>query len=74
MKIDEEFRVENKAGKQLILQKISKGSSYLDFGMTSLSRTFEGYKVKHMDRTAVPDGNGSFKLEDTGEVFSRVKH
>lgn len=72
MKIDEEFRVGNKDGKQLILQRVSAGISYLDFGMTHLGREFEGYKVKHMDRTASPQPDGTFKLVDTGEVFSRV--
>ena len=33
MKIDEEFRVQNKDGKQFIVQKVSKGVSYLDFGI-----------------------------------------
>lgn len=74
MKIDEEFRVQNKDGKQFIVQKVSKGVSYLDFGMTHLPRDFEGYKLKYMDRIATPQGDGSFKLTDTGEVVSRVAH
>ncbi len=74
MKIDEEFTIQNQDGKKLILQKVSRGISYLDFGMTHLDRQFEGYKVKYMDRTASPMPDGSFKLNDTGEVFARVQH
>jgi len=74
MKIDEEFMIENTEGKRLILQKISRGISYLDFGMTHLDRNFEGYKVKYMDRTATPLPDGRFKLNDTGEVFAKVQH
>lgn len=73
MKIDEEFMIQNPDGKRLILQKVSHGISYLDFGMTHLDRNFEGYKVKHMDRTAVALADGSFKLNDTGEVFAKVQ-
>lgn len=72
MKIDEEFLIENQDGKRLILQKISKGLSYLDFGMTHLDRGFVGYKVKHMDRTAVPQTDGSYRLVDTGEVYRKA--
>ncbi|MDX5446375.1 MAG: hypothetical protein LPJ87_10015 [Zoogloeaceae bacterium] len=71
MKIDEEFRIQGQDGKQLILQKISRGISYLDFGMTHLGRDFEGYKVKHMDRTATRQADGSFRMNDTGELFAR---
>tara|TARA_R110002049_G_scaffold18219_4_gene69952 strand:+ start:1613 stop:1837 length:225 start_codon:yes stop_codon:yes gene_type:complete len=72
MKIDEEFLIQDPHGRKLILQKVSRGISYLDFGMTHLGRDFEGYKVKHMDRVAAPQPDGSFKLTDTGEVFARV--
>lgn len=73
MKIDEEILIQNADGKRLILQKVSRGISYLDFGMTHLDRGFEGYKVKYMDRTATPLPDGSFKLNDTGEVFAKVQ-
>lgn len=74
MKIDEEFSIQNDDGKQLTLQKVSHGISYLDFGMTHLDRGFEGYRVKYTDRTATPQSDGSFKLNDTGEIFSKMKH
>ncbi|AUN93710.1 hypothetical protein [Pseudazoarcus pumilus] len=74
MKIDEEILIQNQHGKKLILQKVSRGISYLDFGMTHLSRDFEGYKVKYMDRIAAPQPDGSFKMTDTGEVFARVQN
>lgn len=73
MKIDEEFVIQSPDGKRLILQKVSHGISYLDFGMTHLDRSFEGYKVKYMDRTATSLSDGRFKLNDTGEVFAKVQ-
>ncbi|CAL61378.1 hypothetical protein HEAR1201 [Herminiimonas arsenicoxydans] len=72
MQINEEFKVQNAAGKPLIMLKISKGISYLDFGMAHLPRDFEGYMVKHTDQVALPQSDGSFKLKDTEEVFKRV--
>ncbi len=72
MQINEEFRVQNAAGKPLIMLKIEKGISYLDFGMAHMSRDFEGYMVKHTDQIALPQSDGTFKLKDTEEVFSRV--
>jgi len=72
MTVVEEFKVRNKAGKEVILQHIGKGISYLDFGMTHLPRNFEGYRVKYSDRVAQPQTDGSFKLSDSSEVYSRA--
>ncbi len=72
MQIAEEFRVKNTTGKSLIMLNITKGISYLDFGMAHLPREFQGYMVKHTDQVAEAQSDGSFKLKDTNEVFTRV--
>jgi hypothetical protein len=72
MTVIEEFKVRNSAGNVVILQNIGKGISYLDFGMTHLPRTFQGYRVKYSDRVAQPQADGSFKLADSGDAYQRV--
>lgn len=72
MQVIDEFKVKNAAGKVVILQNIGKGISYLDFGMTHLPRDFQGYRVKYTDRVAQPQGDGSYKLTDSDEVFKPV--
>lgn len=72
MTVIEEFKVRNTAGNTVILQHIGKGISYLDFGMTHLPRTFQGYRVKYTDRTAEPQTDGSFKLTDSNDAYKRV--
>lgn len=72
MQIAEEFKVKSAAGKSLIMLNITKGISYLDFGMAHLPREFQGYMVKHTDQVAEAQSDGSFKLKDTNEVFTRV--
>lgn len=72
MQVAEEFKVQDATGHALILQKIRQGISYLDFGMTHLPRTFEGYRVKYTDRTAEALDDGTYKLTDTGRIFTRV--
>lgn len=72
MQIAEEFKVKNATGKSLIMLNITKGISYLDFGMAHLPREFQGYMVKHTDQVAEAQSDGSFKLKDTNEVFTRV--
>jgi hypothetical protein len=72
MRVDEEFKVEDKAGRSLILQKIGLGITYLDFGNTHLPHDFQGYKVKYSDRIVEPQSDGSFKIKDTGAVVRRV--
>lgn len=71
MRVDDEFRVQDKSGNTLILQKIGQGITYLDFGNTHLPHNFEGYKVKYSDRIAEAQSDGSFKLKDTGAVVRR---
>jgi hypothetical protein len=71
MRVIDEFKVHNKAGNVVILQNIGKGISYLDFGMTHLPRTFQGYRVKYTDRTAQPQDDGSFKLSDSNDAYTR---
>ncbi|HWT71882.1 MAG TPA: hypothetical protein VN361_06845 [Oxalicibacterium sp.] len=72
MTVIEEFKVRNSAGNVVILQNIGKGISYLDFGMTHLPRTFQGYRVKYTDRVAQAQADGSFKLTDSGDAYQRV--
>ncbi|HWU85092.1 MAG TPA: hypothetical protein VN028_07135 [Rhodocyclaceae bacterium] len=72
MRVDEEFKVQSKAGHTLILQKIGLGITYLDFGNTHLPHDFQGYKVKYSDHVAEPLNDGSFKIKDTGEVVRRL--
>jgi len=72
MTVIEEFKAQNKAGKTVILQKIGKGISYLDFGSTHLPRDFEGYKIKYSDRIVQPQDGNNFLTNDSKEVFSRI--
>ena len=72
MQITEEFKVTNAAGKSLIMLNIKKGITYLDFGTAHLPKDFQGYMVKNTDQVAEVQSDGSFKLKDTNEVFSRV--
>jgi hypothetical protein len=71
MQIKDEFKIQDANGKVVILQDITAGISYLDFGMTHLPRDFQGYRVKYTDRTAVRQEDGSFKLSDNS-VFKRI--
>lgn len=72
MRVDDEFKVEDKAGHTFILQKIGQGITYLDFGNTHLPHNFEGYKVKYSDRIVEPQSDGTFKIKDTGTVVRRL--
>ena len=72
MVVLEEFKVQNNAGKTVILQKIGKGISYLDFGSTHLPRDFEGYKIKYSDRIVQPQDSDHFLTNDSKEVFNRL--
>ncbi len=72
MQIAEEFRVQNATGKSLIMLKVNKGISYLDFGMAHLPKEFQGYMVKHTDQVAEAQSDGTFKIKDTEEIFSRA--
>jgi hypothetical protein len=72
MTVIEEFKVRNAAGNTVILQHIGKGISYLDFGMTHLPRNFQGYRVKYTDRTAQAQNDGSFKLTDSNDTYTKV--
>lgn len=72
MRADGEFKIRNNAGRELILQKIVAGDSYLDQGMTHLPRDFQGYRVKFTDKTAELKRDGSFKVSHGEGVFKRV--
>lgn len=72
MRVDDEFRVQDKTGKSFIIQKIGKGITYLDFGNTHLPHDFEGYKIKYSDHVAEPQADGSFRIKDDGMVVRRV--
>jgi hypothetical protein len=72
MQVAEEFKVKSATGKSLIMLNITKGISYLDFGMAHLPRDFQGYMVKNTDQVAEPQSDGTFKLKDTNEVLTRV--
>lgn len=72
MKIVEEFKVKDQSGHVVILQNVITGISYLDFGMTHLSRDFQGYRVKYTDRTASVQADGTFKLNDTDSICTRL--
>ena len=54
MVVKEEFKVKDASGHTVILQNLTTGISYLDFGMTHLPRDFQGYRVKYTDRIAQP--------------------
>lgn len=72
MQVAEEFKIQDAKGHVVILQKIMPGISYLDFGMTHLPRSFQGYRVKYTDRTAELRDDGTFQLSDTGTICTRV--
>ena len=72
MQVAEEFKVQSSSGHTVTLQRIAKGISYLDFGMTHLPRDFEGLRVKFTDRTAQDMGDGTFKLSDSAIPYSKV--
>lgn len=72
MKMTEEFNIKNASGKIIILQNLGTGTSYLDYGMTKLPRNFQGYRVKNTDRTAEKLKDGTFKLSDNNDVYSRA--
>ena len=72
MKEIEEFKVKNASGKELILEKDGTGRTYLDYGATKLPRDFTGYRIKDTDRIAEEVGNGSFKLKDSNDTYSRL--
>src|SRR5690606_8903054 len=65
MRIQEEFRIRNGAGHEMILQNIQHGISYLDFGNTHLPRDFEGYRVKHTDMVAEPVGEDAYRIGES---------
>jgi len=69
MKITEVINVKNAAGKSATLQHLVPGITYLDYGFTHLPRSFDGYRVKDTDRTAVKQGDGFFKLSDSNDVY-----
>lgn len=72
MRVAEEFRIKNAAGHEVILQKVEAGISYLDFGNTHLPRNYQGYRVKHTDRTAEPLSEDSFKVEAMDDIYKRT--
>jgi hypothetical protein len=72
MRIAEEFKIRNAAGHEVILQNLTSGISYLDFGNTHLPRTFQGYRVKYTDRVATPQNDGTFKISNSDDVYSRL--
>jgi hypothetical protein len=72
MVVKEEFKVKNASGHTVILQNLTTGISYLDFGMTHLPRDFLGYRVKYTDRIAEPQSDGTFKLKDNDSIYSRI--
>jgi hypothetical protein len=72
MRIAEEFKIRNAAGHEVILQNVTSGISYLDFGNTHLPRDFQGYRVKYSDRVAVPQPDGTFKISNSGDTYTRL--
>jgi hypothetical protein len=72
MRIAEEFKIRNAAGHEVILQNVTSGISYLDFGNTHLPRNFQGYRVKYSDRIAVPQPDGTFKINNIGDAYMRL--
>jgi hypothetical protein len=73
MLLVEEFPIHNAAGRTLMLQKIDKGSSFIDQGMTHLPRDFKGYAIKFTDQIAEPmEDDKHFHVSGFGdEVFER---
>lgn len=72
MRVADEFRIKNASGHEVILQKVVPGISYLDFGSSHLPRDFQGYRVKHTDKTAESLSDDAFKIEDTDQVYKRL--
>lgn len=72
MRVANEFKIRNAAGHEVILQDITSGISYLDFGNTHLPRDFQGYRVKYTDRTAQPQEDGSFRISNSDDVYQRM--
>jgi hypothetical protein len=72
MVVKEEFKVKDASGHTVILQNLTTGISYLDFGMTHLPRDFQGYRVKYTDRIAQAQSDGTFKISDSNSVYSRI--
>ena len=72
MRVANEFRMKTDAGHEVILQQVTSGISYLDFGTTHLPRDFEGYRVKYTDRTVSPQPDGTYKDNQTGEVYKMM--
>lgn len=69
MKITETLKVKNADGKSVTLQHLVPGITYLDYGFTHLPRNFDGYRVKDTDRTAIKQGDGTFKLSDSADIY-----
>lgn len=72
MQVKDEFKIQDAAGKVLILQNIESGISYLDFGSSHLPRSFQGYRVKYTDSTANLQDDGTFILNETGTIYKRL--
>ena len=72
MRVADEFKIKNAAGHEVILQNITSGISYLDFGNTHLPRSFEGYRVKYTDKTAHQQEDGSFRVNHSDDVYHRM--
>jgi hypothetical protein len=72
MRVADEFRIKTDAGHEVILQHVTSGISYLDFGNTHLPRDFQGYRVKHTNRTVEPLPDGTYKDKSTGEIYKRL--
>jgi hypothetical protein len=74
MMLVKEFPIKDSHGHTLMLQKIEKGQSFIDQGMTRLPRSFQGYSVKFTDQIAEPiEDDDHFKVSGfEGEVFERA--
>lgn len=72
MRVADEFRLRTDSGHEVILQQVTSGISYLDFGMTHLPHDFQGYRVKNTDRTVDPLPDGTYRDNQTGEIYKRM--
>jgi hypothetical protein len=72
MKVKEEFEVKNSAGKVISLDYLTPQLTYLDYGFKPLPRGFEGYCVKNSAIVVEKQGDGTFKIPSTNEIYSRV--
>jgi hypothetical protein len=72
MKVTEEFNVKSSAGKTIPLEYLTPKLTYLDYGFTHLPRGFEGYRVKNSSTIVQKQADGTFKLPDSNEVYTRV--